>query len=505
MTESGGIQRLGGGSAGVVAILFAVTLLLGFSGLAPNDSGHYINAALRWVENGPMLGGSHWSLRMPLVAPMAASFSLFSRSEFTAALPNILFAAGLIGATLVFAGRILGRPAGLAAAALLATSAYFVTMQTEVSIAGVEAFFVVLASWVFLDAIRKGGDLSRFALSGAIAGGAWLCREIAVFLPAAFGLFLLLRRPLRWRAIIAMGAGFVAVIAAELAAYAVIAGDPLYRLETDLGHRGGKIFDDGVAIQISPFEQALRPLIYLLSATETTPFLILGAATFFDSSFRSSFAAGSRRDALQVFGLASLVAFFGAGYGLNLKSNDYYPIVAYAAFISLGAYVAHLFERRGRLAGVSALVALIALNAATVDFRRYDEYAEARHLARHVMTTDQTVMTDQSTAVRARTLLRLAGLSQSDAARLILSSRKTSAPCGFVYAATPAGSARAFQAGAGWREIWRADVRHRPLTHRALSALGLTGIPSRRLQEILRGAEPVVLYEAPSCGMLDPS
>ncbi|NWG91536.1 MAG: glycosyltransferase family 39 protein [Parvularculaceae bacterium] len=496
---------LGGASAGAVASLFAAALALGYSGLAPNDSGHYINAALRWVENGPSLGGSHWSLRTPIVAPMAASFALFGKSELTAALPNMAFAAGLLAATLVFASRILGRTAGLAAAALMATSAYFVTMQTEVSISGVEAFFIVLSCWIFLEAVTRAGDLRLFALSGAVAGAAWLCREVAILVPAAFTLFLLLRRPLQWTAIVAMGTAFAAVAAAELAVYAIVAGDPFYRLDIDLGHRGANPYDDGVAPNIGPARQLIRPLAFLLSATETTPFLVLGAAAFLDKSFRSTFAEGTRRDALRLFGLASFVAFVGAGYGLNLKSNDYYPIVAYASYLALGAYVAHLFERRGRLAGVSALIALFALNAASIDFRRYDEYAEARQLARYVRATDQTVMTDQSTAVRARTLLRLAGLSQRDASRRILSLREHRAPCGLIYAATPAGAARAIRPAAGWREIWRADPRRRPVTHRTLSALGLSAIPSRRLQEILRGAEPTVLYEAPPCAGSSPS
>lgn len=487
-------------AASVIALLFLATLLIGWSGLAPNDSGKYIDAALRWREDGPTLGTTHWALRLPLIVPMAASFAAFGASELASALPNILFAGGLVAITLLFGRRHLGAAGAAAAAALVATSAFFVTKQSEVSISGVEAFFVALSIWIFADAVKGGAGPKRYALAGAVAGGAWLCREVAIFLPAAFALFLLLRRPLSWPAIFATGAGFAALIIIEMIAYGAVTGDPLYRYLIDFGHRGANPYVDIITPAKSPADYVVQPIFYLISAAETTLFLVLAGAVFLDKGFRARFADKTRRDIARLFGLCALLAYVGAAYGLNLKSNDYYPIVAYASFLSLGAYVGHLYETRGRTLGVAVFLALFSLNAAIIDFRRYDEYSESRHLARLMIDTGASVTTDHATAARTRTLLLLAGVSDDESRRRVVSHKgRPAQACGLIYRATPDGSAYDFAAEPQWREVMRDAVRRKPLTHRALAAIGLSASPSRRLNEILRGAGPVILYDAGAC------
>lgn len=481
----------------IVILLFVATILFGWSGLGANDSIKYVSAALGWVETGPSLGADHWALRLPLVGPMAASFSLFGPGEAAAALPNILSAVALVVATFFFGRRHLGAAAGFAAAAFIATSAYFVAMQSEVSITGIEALFLVLSAWTFADALQQPAKLRGFAVAGALAGAAWLCREVALFLPVALTLVLLLRRPRPWPAIVALGIGFLGVVAIEMVAYGVLSGDPFYRYRIDLGHRGGNPYDDGAGA--GAIGTLVRPLEYLLTATETTPFLLLAGAAFFDRRFRETLAAGPRRDAALIFGAGAAVGFFLVGYGMNLKSNDYHPMIAYAAFLALGAWCGRLIEDR-RALGTAAIMAIIGLNAAATDFRSYDEYSEPRRLAQRLIGTDEVVATDHATALRTRTFLRLAGLSGREAARRVVSLRnQPGEPCGLVYAATPAGARPATDARPGWREVWRADPRRRRLTHRVLAALGLGAGPSQRLTEILGGAEPAILYDAGAC------
>ncbi|MGE0408985.1 MAG: glycosyltransferase family 39 protein, partial [Amphiplicatus sp.] len=143
----------GAAPGAAVAALFAIAVVCFWSGLGPHDGIAYVNAALAWSENGPVLGETHWALRHLFVLPMAAGFRFFGASEFTAILPNILYAAGLVAITYIYARRCLGAGAGFAAAAFVATSAFFVGLALEVYIFGPEIFFGALAAWLFIEGL----------------------------------------------------------------------------------------------------------------------------------------------------------------------------------------------------------------------------------------------------------------------------------------------------------------------------------------------------------------
>ncbi len=483
-----------------VSALFAATLFLLWSGIGPNDATKYIEAALLWVERGPVLGDSHWSLRHPLVAPIAASFMVFGPGEFVSAIPNVLYAAGLVAMTFVFGRKYLGHAGGVAAAVLIATSSFFVGMQSEVTIAGAEVFFIALACWLFVGAIGRPGDLKRFAAAGVCAGGAWLCREVAIFLPAGFALVLLIRRPWPLGALAATIAGFAVVVSAELLAYALAAGDPFYRYEIDFGHNGAQSISDIVAPRSGVIRHLSRPIVYLFSDPVVTPFVILAALTLLAPGFRRSLATGSRRDAAIVFGVCAGAAFLISAYGMNLKSVRYYPLVAYSSLLALGAFLGHLYDAGRTKRAAAAFAGMAALSFAAGDFRLYDEYAESRHLARYIVRSGETITTDHATAARTWMYLMLDGLSRKDAGLRAVSAAQFPGPlCGLVYVATPRGAEPAIKAEPSWREVWTADVRKRRRTHQVLSALGMENSGSPRLTEILRGAGPVTLYSAPPC------
>lgn len=481
-----------------VALLFAATLLVFWNGVGPGDSDKYVRAAVDWLENGPVLGKDHWALRLPLVLPLAASYALFGRGEFVSTLPNILYAAGLVAITFVFVRKHLGKIEGFAAAALVATSSYFVTLQSEIWITGVDAFFIALSGWLFIDALAGNRERGRFLAAGLCAGLAWLCRETAIFLPMTFGLVLLTRRPLRFDALVAVGAGFTIVVLAELAAYWIIAGDPLYRIWTDFGHRGDGNFYRIDGVSETFLERLWAPVPLLVSAPPALPFVALSAAAWMVPGFRRAMA--ERRDVVVFFGLASALGFLVAVFAANLRSPAYYPIVIYAALLSLGAFTAHIARTGGRNAASAVLAGLVALNALTADFRTFDEYTEPRQLAHYLVRNKMTVTTDQATAVRTRMFLIMDGLDRETARDLVRSDLDFPPPfCGLVYAATPAGSKRAIAPEPEWREAWRAKGRERRWTHRLLGALGFDEDTDTRLGQIAAGAPPAALYEAPPC------
>ena len=488
-------------AAGVFC-LFAATLVLFWNGVGANDSDKYVRIALRWLENGPVLGESHWSLRMPIIAPLAASFAAFGVSEFISTLPNIFYAAALVAVTFFFGRRHLGPNAGAAAAALVAASAFFVVAQSELTIVGPEILLGALACWLFIDGVGERLDLRRLAAAGFVAGLAWLCREIVVYLPLTFGLILMARRPIPFRAIIVVGAAFALIILIELGVYGLIAGDPFYRLDTDFGHRGEAGFYD--LPDDAPKHPLLArlglPLSYLVSAPAVTPFVAVAIALFLFRDFRATVFARAWRPASIAFGVGGAMAFLISAYLANLKFPDYYPMLTYAAFIAMGAFAGRLFDRARPRAGMAFLAAVVGLNAAAADFRRYDEYAEPRFLARFLVAAGEPIVTDPATAARTRLFLRFHGLDIARAEALALSSREFEPAryCGLIYVATPSGARRGIEPQADWRLLWTQDVRKRRLTIELIRAL-IPGELSYRMKDRLKIASPVALYRPSAC------
>jgi 4-amino-4-deoxy-L-arabinose transferase-like glycosyltransferase len=488
-------------SAGVF-FLFAATLIIFWNGVGPNDSERYVRIALRWLEDGPTLGQSHWSLRMPIVAPLAASFAAFGVSEFVSTLPNILYAAALVAVTFLYGRKHLGANAGAGAAMLVASSAFLVAAQTELTIVGPEILLGALACWLFIDGAGEKPDLRRLGAAGLVAGLAWLCREIVVYLPLAFALILVARRPLPIREIAVVGGAFAFVVLFEFGAYWLIAGDPLYRLETDFGHRGEAGFYDlpDTAPEDPLVARLVLPIFFLLSAPAVTPFVALAAALFLFRGFRRTALARDARLVTVTFGVSAATAFLVSAYGANLKSPDYYSMAPYTAFLAMGIFAGRLFDSARPRAATAFLAAIMALNAAAADFRRYDELAEPRFLARFILASGEAVVTDPATAARTRLLLRLRQMDIDAAETLVLSSRAVEPAlfCGLVYVATPTGARRGIEPLPDWRLAWTGDVRKERQTIRLIRAL-IPGELSFRTKDRLKIAPPVALYRPSAC------
>ncbi len=491
-----------GFAAFAISAVFLAVIALFWNGVGPADAENYIAAALDWKESGPFLGDSHWALRHLFVLPMAGVFVLFGPGEFAVTVPNILYAAGLVAVTFVFARRFLGAETGLIAALFVALSSFLVEMQFEVRIDGVQLFFSALAAWLFIAGLQGEGGAARrlFFLAGLCAGGAWLCREAALYLPIGFGLVAMWRLKQPLGALALIGAGFGAVIAGELLLYAIVAGDAFYRYAVDFGHNGAKTVADLVAPEREGlFELLATPFVNLVTYPVATPFVLLGALVWLAPGLRASFAAGERRDIAAVFGVTSAVAFVMSSYALHLNQLHYFPIFVYAAVLSLAAFTAHLFQSGRRWLGAAFFLGIVFLNAASADFRSYDEYAEARYLAALVQRSDETIGADVITAARATSYLRLAGATKSEAEQRLRVIRNGQSGCGLVYVATPRGAKPAVEPPPAWRLEERRKVRKERWTHGLLRYLGAAHWPSSRLQEIVAGAAPVALYRGPAC------
>lgn len=391
-----------------LALVFAVAVAFYWCGLGPGDEVHYLEAALRW-QQGAWLGDTHWALRHLFVLPMAAFFKLFGPSELTATLPNVLYAAMTVALTWIFGRRWLGEREAFIAAALIATSAFFVARPIELDVYGAEAFFAALSCWLFIAARDSARRLAFLVAAGVAAGLAWTVREQAIYLIAAFGALLLRDRRQIILSTALVTAGFAAVIALELVLYAVAAGDPLHRYRIDLSHR-----DIGVNAYMTPERsklsaRAARLARYLVTTPAVTPMLILAAAGAAYLWRTRALAPNATQTALLVFTAVAGISAIVAPIAFNLSALRYMPMIGYAAFLIVAAAIAQLYALGRPRAAAAAILAVIGINLAAADFTRDGDYAEARALAHLAKSSAEPIYADPLSVSRARYQLRLAG------------------------------------------------------------------------------------------------
>jgi 4-amino-4-deoxy-L-arabinose transferase-like glycosyltransferase len=473
-------------AAATLAFIILCAVALYWHGFGPGDAERYVRGAMRWVEDGFYLGETHWSLRHPFVVPMALSFALFGANEFTATIPNIAYAAGLVAITYVFAARYIGAAEAFLTAAFVAASAFFVARPLEVDVYGAEIFFAALAAWLFVAGEMEGRKLSLIAGAGAAAGIAWLVREQTIYIIGALAAATIWLRKGVDRSLFALVGGFAAVIAVEWAYYAIVAGDPFYRYEIDLRHRR-----TGVAIHFASEDNTLakrilRPFGDLLTYPTTTPFLLLAALAAWRPGWRVALQPPSRRFAFWLFGLLSLVAVPVSAFIFNLAFPRYYPILTYFLFLAIGLAAAEIWRRWGPAAGAGCALLVVGLNAAAADFSRYNEYYEARYLA-ELAQQRAPIETDPLTASRARYQLWLRGVPISEASRRIIGASEPS--LGGLYFkshASPPWDPR-------WCALEFADVRPLNWTHALLRKTGLDKLSGSKIRSTVAKPSPVAL------------
>jgi len=470
----------------LIGSVFLAALAIYWEGLGPGDAERYLEAALRW-QSGPFLGDTHWALRHLFVLPIAASFAAFGLGEAAAILPNIAFAALTVLITWTFGRRHLGARAGLIAAMLLATSAYFVARPLELDVYGAEAFFAALATWLFLSAGDGKARARLLFFAGLVAGMASTVREPSVYLLAVFGLLIVLEGKEVMRSLALVGVGFGVVIGVEAVFYAVAAGDPFYRYKIDLGHR-----DIGVNEAMTPARAALparaaRALSFLATTPATTPMLGFALASLvYLRAARWQLSGGPWRS-LRAFGAAAILSAILAPLVFNLSAPRYYPLLNYACVLVIAVALAKLFDKGRARAAIAAGLAVAAVNFAAADFVRGSGYAEARLLARLAAASAEPIHADPLTAHRARYQLRLSGMTPEAAAAKAVNARF--APPGALFFRAPP-----LQGSIGrWCVIEKFDAPPDRWTHRLIRNGGLAGVFGRRMAEIAAPPHPAYL------------
>jgi 4-amino-4-deoxy-L-arabinose transferase-like glycosyltransferase len=206
--------------------LFAILLrAAGYDGLAVSDDMGYAHFADRIATGQFRLEHHHYAIRFGMTVPVALLYFLFGMQEWTTALYP--FVASVAASVLLAAigCRIGGAMAGLFSGLLLAS------LPMEALYGGMlvpEAVLqAALLAAALLYVVADERSSPRLAgLSGVAFGLAFLVKEPAVFVLAAFVLFGLLQR--RYRLALALAAGAASVAGAEFALFYWATGDPFF-------------------------------------------------------------------------------------------------------------------------------------------------------------------------------------------------------------------------------------------------------------------------------------
>lgn len=214
----------------LLGALMAFGLAISWVGYYGADDSSYLAAMLAWANDPPFLGTDHWSLRHALIFPGAAVFAAFGPSEVGGAIMPLISVIGSVVIVYFWIGAVFDRLAALVAAILIATMPLLTVDATRATPDPVEAFFVLLACFLFFRAGRAVRQVPWLIGAGLAFGLAWLTRETMVFALLAMGvLFLAGFRVPRAKYFIMAGA-FLAIVGAEFGIYAAATGEPLYRI-----------------------------------------------------------------------------------------------------------------------------------------------------------------------------------------------------------------------------------------------------------------------------------
>ena len=220
---------------GAVLLLAVIVRMAGFVGYQGRDDRNYI-AYAEYVASGKGLESleirNQWVGRVGFWMPVAATIkTLGSTQAAYAAHPMLVSLAGIL-LTFALASVTVGARAGALAALLLAVFPLDVLYATRPYPDVPLGVAMVAAFWL---ALRSREKPASGVLAGLALGLAYLYKETALFAVVPIALALRFWQPRSWRALALIAVTFGVVVGAELAFWASVKGDPLYRFHATDG------------------------------------------------------------------------------------------------------------------------------------------------------------------------------------------------------------------------------------------------------------------------------
>lgn len=386
-----------------VALLLVATWFVlrlnptGFGG-GPFDDQRYFDSARAWLAHPPLVGGTHWELRHPLILPLAVLFRIIGTTIATALWVPIMAALAFAAINFAAIRQAGGSRGAWVWALLLLTTPLFVRIGTSIFPEIVELLFTSMALWALWFGREARRPALLFALSGLCTALAILTRETAAWL-ILVPLFSLAFRPgtrrIDYAWIFAFAAGPLLI---EWAWLFWATGDPLYRLHVGMHHvlipsanmQGGVAHVDHVLFNpavgrlwlppgLFHLHWALNPLLGLFADPKYGA-AIWAAILFALVPTRGQRRKGAGRSALIMpVLLVGMLSFGFVTYVLMVSQDQRYYALPLACIAVVAGILADRQWQAGRRALVTIVVGMVVLGnlALASQLGRFDRVANA--------------------------------------------------------------------------------------------------------------------------------
>ncbi len=487
-------------------------------GYQGHDDAFYAWAAMDWAEHFPALGHTHWALRYPLVLPTAALIRLFGFSVPILAAVDLAAYAAFLAAGYAAARHFFGWPAAAVLTAIGVMVPQFPVQATYANPDLLEMALVMGSFWLVMLARehrhemgRTGPQRGRLLLgAGVLAGLGFLTRETTLLLAPLYGLMVLARPAMpRWRYVL-IAVGFMAVVGAQMAYFALEAGDPLYRMRISAAHdavdRAGQAARVTGALDregVLATGLVAAPLAALF-VSQKYGLLFYLALPAYAVARRARWLDGRQRSVLDWAAVGAVLSFLfvALNVGILYIVPRYFMVTAALAAVPVAVLGAHLAQARPRLAGL--LGAGFAASCLGLLYLENTEpmFAEQRAVA-FIASQPGTVYMDAETTWRTRALLIEPGLLDRLASDAPPPGALVAGEAGVVEACLRApvcphrAATLAYRPGPGWTEVARYDPPRRRLGA-WLRGIGVVSLmPADIFRKIEQPGSALIVYRTP--------
>lgn len=403
----------------------AGTLALAWVGFIGSDDAEYYSA-------GRQLSLAFWKpldgfggMRTAVSIPIALSLKFFGDHEWALILPSCLYTVGTAVVSFLMLARLIRLRAAFVATMTFVSLPVVATTSTMASADVAELFWAVCAFWLAIEATRSADarQTRLMILAGACIALAFAARETAAALVIWLGFGFLFgyglpRLKYFWSVL-----GFLAVLAAECAYFAVSTGDPFVRFRALAGTRSAAsrmvvppfTYDDTGNLRI---HELIDPLVMMLTKHSFGALywvlLVLAITAWFKWSRRAP-ATVPETVLPQIITPALILGViwtvFAAIALVKLRIHArYYIAPTYFFLMAATVWFAGQVNKSGQPGATAFVIALLALiNVAGIWFENRNPRFAERALADMTTRYIEPIHTDTATVYIASTFARWNG------------------------------------------------------------------------------------------------
>lgn len=398
----------------ITAVFVALMIAFGWVGYVGGDDAIYSQTAIKFLQEGPYVGESHFEVRFTVILSILISYALFGIGVLQLALVSALYAVGTLFLIFLILKPYSIRIACLAVALLSALP--LLSIQASITYCDmVEVFFVTLSIFLFIKSVNSPNQIKWLIFAGVAAALAYLSRTTSIALLAGYGvLFLMGQGPKRahywW-----MAGGFFLVILIDALFLFSETGDPVYRLTLAWANVAGEdssvtetvgfmVPDHAGNISLMPL---LDPILLFFINHEFGIFFFFAFPAILWALFLREKDKGGTALLrwLAIFGLVWAVV---ATIALSKYSHPRYYLVTCACFvIPLVVWLQEVVIVKSKLAAGAIILLLFAASFTGTYIDNKKPISGSYALRDYAMTTSEPIYTDPYTADRAKFLLEI--------------------------------------------------------------------------------------------------